>query len=89
MSEGGDPQGSTSHEVHEAAVYEAVKVHMRARGIDPLGEGVQQALVPDEQRWMRAAIAAYNAALTETGEQTGSIRPSTSPVGAPPAWKPR
>ena len=41
------------------AVYAAVKVHCVNRGIDLKEWGMQQAILPDEQRWMREAIAAF------------------------------
>lgn len=41
------------------AVYKAAKVHARCRGIDLTTSENQQALVPDELRWMGAAVAEF------------------------------
>lgn len=39
-------------------VYAAAKAHAACRGIDLTAWPNQQALVPDEMRWMRAALLA-------------------------------
>lgn len=51
--------------MREQAIYQAVKVHAAARGIDLTDSIIQQALGPDEFRWMRSAIEAFEEAQRE------------------------
>lgn len=49
---------ATAEDLTDEMVYAAARLHMEQRGIDLEGFGVKQAMVPDECRWMRAALTA-------------------------------